>query len=484
MVVSYRAWVAEVVARYRDNPTIMAWEILNEPEVRVREPLPGNDPGCAANADSLLYNFAADITGLIKSLDPNHLVSLGTIGGGQCGSDNARYSTLHAIAGIDLCSVHDYDRPDDAIAGDQFNGIAIRMRQCRDLGKPIFVGEAGLTLPQTAGSTTLRAQKLNAKLLAEFRAGTVGYMFWGWANPPRAGVDIHDIGPGDPVLSMLTVPSSTWPYDGGDTDNDGVSNAIDSGAGWDDHQGTTGAITDANGLSAVVLDAPAPGGVTIFVPGVGSPPRPMKLSSCGTTVEIDSGSSATLTCGSVTAQVMTGRVRVRLSADTFVEIPAGTTAKVAFSANGAFTVSDIVGSGVSVRVEGATTSLASGGPPQSFAAWTFTGFAFPISNTARNSVTAGQTVHLGWLLRDPSGKPVTTLRQVTIRVTGITPCPGGRVVADGTPVTFTLNHGLYYLGLGVYILEWTTPKVYKGSCKLMRLDLGEGVTRNASFTFK
>ena len=45
----------------------------------------------------------------IKSIDPNHLVSLGTIGSGQCGTSGDYYKQLHAIPTIDLCEVHDYD---------------------------------------------------------------------------------------------------------------------------------------------------------------------------------------------------------------------------------------------------------------------------------------------------------------------------------------------------------------------------------------
>jgi hypothetical protein len=158
-------------------------------------------------------------------------------------------------------------------------------------GKPVFIGEAGLQLPETAGSTAVRAEQLTAKMSAAFRAGVVGYLLWGWADPPRVGVtlddDIHDIGPGDPVLATLAATPSSWPDDGGDSDNDGVS-TLSTGAGYDDHAGTTGSITNANGLTAVILDAPLPSqGVTISVPSVGLPVRAMTVSACGVPVEID-----------------------------------------------------------------------------------------------------------------------------------------------------------------------------------------------------
>ena len=481
MIVSYRAWVAEIVARYRDNPTIMAWEILNEPEVRVAQ-----NGACASSAATLLNDFSSDIAALIKATDPNHLVSLGTIGGGQCGSDNANYATLHANPNIDLCSIHDYQHPNDPIAGDQFNGIAKRLEQCRAINKPIFVGEAGMQLPETGSSTAIRATRLTAKMAAEFRAGMVGYVLWNWAKPARVGLtvadDIHDIGPGDPVLAALAATAASWPNDGGDADNDGVSNAIDAGAGWNDNAATSGVITSANGLSAVVLDAPAPDGVTIYVPSVGSV-RAMTVSTCGVSVEIDSGTAVTITCGSITAKVATGRVLIRLSSDTYVTVPAGAAAKIDFATDGTFTVGNVVGSGVSVTVEAATTALVAGAAPRSFAAWTFTWLSPFAPNSTRNTAKAGKTITLRWVVFDSNLSPVNSLQRVTLRVVTAAACPRGRVVPDGAPITITLGNGLRYLGLGVYAVAWKTPKSFKGSCKELHLDLGEGLTRNASFRF-
>ncbi len=487
MVVTYRAWVAEIVARYRDNPTIMAWEILNEPEVRVAQ-----NGACAPNAATLLSDFSTDISALIKATDPHHLVSLGTIGGGQCGSDNANYATLHADANIDLCSIHDYQRPNDPIAGDQYNGIAKRLEQCRAINKPIFVGEAGLQLPETGNSTAVRAAELTAKMSAEFRAGMVGYVLWSWAKPPRVALtladDIHDIGPGDPVLATLAAAPSSWPNDGGDTDNDGVSNAVDAGAGlaagWNDNAGTSGSVTaNPDGLSVVVLDAPTPAGVTIYVPSVGLPVRVMTVSVCGTPVEIDSGTWVTTTCGSVTTEVATGRVRIRLSSDTFVTVPAGASAKVEFPRNGTFTVGNVAGAGVSVTVEGTTTALTAGAAPRAFAAWNFVWLSPSTPNSARNVAHTRKPLTFRWILLDSQNRPVSTLQRVTLS-TATAACRAGRVVSDIAPATFTLGHGLRYLGHGIYALSWTPPKTLRGSCKELQLDLGEGMTRRATFRFR
>ena len=97
---TYREFVREVVTRYRDNPTILMWQMVNEAESKA------SGGGCSSV--NVLKNFAADIGGLIKSIDPNHLVSLGTMGAGQCAAQGADYQTLHSLPVIDVCEVHDY----------------------------------------------------------------------------------------------------------------------------------------------------------------------------------------------------------------------------------------------------------------------------------------------------------------------------------------------------------------------------------------
>ena len=85
-IVSYRDWVARSCPATANDPTILAWQLINEAEVK-----PSRDGSCCSpNAAATLKSFATDVSGLVKSIDRNHLVSLGTIGGGQCGAHSAR----------------------------------------------------------------------------------------------------------------------------------------------------------------------------------------------------------------------------------------------------------------------------------------------------------------------------------------------------------------------------------------------------------
>ena len=194
-IVSYRDWVAEIVDRYKDDPTILAWQLVNEPEVGDCSAVPES----TATAD--LKAFAADVSGLIKSIDANHLVSLGTLGGGQCGTQGADYQDVMSVPTLDLCEYHDY-QPSDPIPGDQWNGLQVRLDQCNALNKPLVVGELGIKPNDVGGTLAARAQTLHAKLWAQFNAGVVGELAWAW-DKDGSTLDNYDIGPGDPALDVL-----------------------------------------------------------------------------------------------------------------------------------------------------------------------------------------------------------------------------------------------------------------------------------------
>jgi Tol biopolymer transport system component/alpha-tubulin suppressor-like RCC1 family protein len=198
MLVSYRDWVAEVVSRYKDDPRIAFWQLINEAEVT---PCPAGD----LQPYQTLHDWAADVSGLVKSIDADHLVSLGTIGSGQCGADGPRYQDLHAIPTIDLCEYHDYGAPNVGMPGDEFNGLQLRIDQCKDLGKPLFVGEAGIIPNDVGGTFQARTDAFQVKLDAQYGAGVVGFLAWAWSpqNVPASTLNNYDIGPGDPALAVL-----------------------------------------------------------------------------------------------------------------------------------------------------------------------------------------------------------------------------------------------------------------------------------------
>ncbi|EEY17826.1 mannan endo-1,4-beta-mannosidase [Verticillium alfalfae VaMs.102] len=74
----YRRFVQAVVSRYTTSKAIFAWELANEPRCN----------GC--NTD-VIFNWAKSASEYVKSLDPNHLVTLGDEGLGIAGDSSYPY---------------------------------------------------------------------------------------------------------------------------------------------------------------------------------------------------------------------------------------------------------------------------------------------------------------------------------------------------------------------------------------------------------
>jgi endo-1,4-beta-mannosidase len=189
---SYRDWVQEVVARYRDNPTIMMWQLMNEAEDALWYEGP-----CGPEASTVLRSFTSDVSRLVKRTDPWHLVSLGTVGSGQCGAAAGEYRSLYAIPTVDVADYHDYSLA--TLSSDGSNGLAERLSQMAAIGKPLVVSELGV-LPSAAGGLSQRAALIRKKIDAQRAAGADGVLLWSW---PGAPVDGYQIGPGDPALTQL-----------------------------------------------------------------------------------------------------------------------------------------------------------------------------------------------------------------------------------------------------------------------------------------
>jgi mannan endo-1,4-beta-mannosidase len=198
---TYRDWVGQIALRYRDDPTIAFWELLNEGEAR------NADGTCSEQeASAALRAFADDVGGLIKGVDPNHLVSLGTISG-ECGSNEDDYAFINASVPLDICDYHDSGYALSPTGNsDRQNGFQVSLERCHADGKAFFVGEIVSGLASLSPPTaTTRASLLDAKLAAQFAAGSSGEIIWTWSNtfsadPPRD----QEITPGDPALALLT----------------------------------------------------------------------------------------------------------------------------------------------------------------------------------------------------------------------------------------------------------------------------------------
>jgi len=116
-------------------------------------------------------------------------------------------------------------------------------------------------------------------------------------------------------------------------------------------------------------------------------------------------------------------------------------------------------------------------------AYVFDGFSSPVDNDGViNVARAGRAIPLRWRLTDASGLPVTDLATAAISARSLA-CAAG-TSQDLIEETTAGGSSLQNLGDGYYQLGWKSPTSYGGSCKTLHLDLGEGITRTALFSFR
>jgi mannan endo-1,4-beta-mannosidase len=202
--------------RYVDDPTIMAWQLANEPR-------------CGARTGAMA-RWVEQTSSLLVSLDPNHLVTIGSEGEppGAPGLDlieNHRPATIHyatAHAWAQNWGLYDPARPEEtyapALAEVRFY-LRRLIEKARILGKPLVIEEFGLARDggnyDPAAPTTYRDAYYRAvfELVVEaMRAGEPvgGVNFWAWAGegrPREPGGYWH---PGDPFTGDPPHEAQGW----------------------------------------------------------------------------------------------------------------------------------------------------------------------------------------------------------------------------------------------------------------------------------
>ena len=178
---------------YKDDPAIFSWQIANEPR-------------CFSASDSVKTAFADwlwETAALIKSIDPNHMVSTGSEGSWGCENDIALFEKIHSCPDIDYMTIHiwpynwgwvrstsvEEDLP-QAIANTEAY-IDAHKALAEKYGKPLVIEEFGFPrdgfLLEKGTPTTsrdsyysylfdrLKSSKRECGVLA-------GLNFWGWGG--------------------------------------------------------------------------------------------------------------------------------------------------------------------------------------------------------------------------------------------------------------------------------------------------------------
>lgn len=235
----YKQWASALVTRmnpltgiaYMDDPTIFAWQLANEPRCQTYDGFNTSSNGCVGapgqNPTSALVPWVDEMSTFIKSIDPNHMISVGDEGfycnrtsnaaGSACtpnswwcdcsiGVDSLGFM---ALPNIDYGTAHLYPEAwgTDAIAaswGSEW--ILNHTQQAHSLAtgpKPFVVEEFGI-----ANVTNGRQRAIyTAWTSTALSGGLNGWHYWmlaGLSDPsdwyPGDGLNIYCTHAGDPAL--------------------------------------------------------------------------------------------------------------------------------------------------------------------------------------------------------------------------------------------------------------------------------------------
>lgn len=193
---AYKDWVSHLVHRvntitqvaYKDDPTIFAWELANEPRCRNYGPY-DRPEDCTSET---VTSWAREMSAYVKSIDPNHMVAVGDEGffarpdgsGWQyTGADGVDHEALLALPAVDFGTFHLY--PDswkvDTAWGNQW--ILDHIAAAQAASKPTVLEEYGVEVQRdalnqvTGGFARRRSAYINWNELMLQRGGSAS-MFW------------------------------------------------------------------------------------------------------------------------------------------------------------------------------------------------------------------------------------------------------------------------------------------------------------------
>ncbi|KAK1585092.1 cellulase [Colletotrichum navitas] len=151
---AYKRYVTALVARHKDSPAIMAWELANEP--RCGADAVRNLPRSSDCTPARLGAWIAEMSAHVKSVDPDHLVTWGGEGGfdrawnldwAYNGADGGDFDAELALPDVDFGVFHSY--PDWWYKTVSWTDTWIREHAAagRRAGKPVVHEEYGWLTP-------------------------------------------------------------------------------------------------------------------------------------------------------------------------------------------------------------------------------------------------------------------------------------------------------------------------------------------------
>ena len=198
----YYSYIKQIVSRknsitgryYKDEPSIMAWQLCNEPRAFAKE-----------NKEAFA-KWIAEAAALIKSIDSNHLVSTGSEGYIGCEVDAELCERIHADKNIDYLTIHIWpvnwgwaprSNPDSGIDNackESGKYINEHIAMAKRVEKPLVIEEFGYSRQGNVSGTGIPTDSRDifysfifeqVKKSADENGPIAGCNFWGWGGSGR-----------------------------------------------------------------------------------------------------------------------------------------------------------------------------------------------------------------------------------------------------------------------------------------------------------
>ncbi len=176
---------------YSEDPAIFSWQIANEPRA-------------FSDANKEVFaEWIGETARLIKSLDPNHMVSTGSEGEVGCEGDIQLWKRIHAYPEVDYTNIHIWpynwrwitkdsvvEKAPVAVANAK-DYIDRHVALAKELGKPVVIEEFGYPRDGfvfTPGSPTTARDTYYTSIFEQLQESAAkggllaGCNFWGWGG--------------------------------------------------------------------------------------------------------------------------------------------------------------------------------------------------------------------------------------------------------------------------------------------------------------
>ena len=177
MVALQAAHAAALARRWRDHPSILAWDLTDEPPFWLFRD--------TTDADARTWTH--EVAGAIRAGDPEHLITIGTAGQ-EVGWGPFRADVV--AAELDFTCVHPYPiyeedlYPDRLLASRMTHAGAFETALAAGAGRPVMVHEYGVSSTQFDPESVAFYDRLLT--WSSFGRGAAGFFAWCWTDAEPA----------------------------------------------------------------------------------------------------------------------------------------------------------------------------------------------------------------------------------------------------------------------------------------------------------